>query len=98
MPTTIDGPKAIRALRRADPVLGDLMKVVGPLQLDVKTTTSVFAALSEAVIYQQLNGRAAETIHGRVLAACGADGEGLTAKLVLRRLGSRFAPWMSKLT
>ena len=85
MPTTIDGPKAIRALRRTDPVLGDLMKVVGPLRLDVKTTTSVFAVLSEAIVYQQLNGRAAETIYGRVLAACGAkDGEGLTARLVLR--------------
>jgi 3-methyladenine DNA glycosylase/8-oxoguanine DNA glycosylase len=85
VPTTIDGPKAIRALRRADPVLGDLIKVVGPLRLDVKTTTSVFAVLSEAIVYQQLNGRAAETIYGRVLAACGAkDGEGLTARLVLR--------------
>lgn len=84
MPTTIDGPKAIRALRRADPVLGDLMKVVGPLRLDVKSTTSVFAVLSEAIVYQQLNGRAAETIHARVLAACGADGENLTAKRVLR--------------
>jgi DNA-3-methyladenine glycosylase II len=69
VPTTIDGPKAIRALRRADPVLGDLIKVVGPLRLDVKTTTSVFAVLSEAIVYQQLNGRAAETIYGRVVAA-----------------------------
>ena len=84
MPTTIDGPKAIRALRRADPVLGDLMKVVGPLRLDVKSTTSVFAVLSEAIVYQQLNGRAAETIHARVLAACGADLDGLTARMVLR--------------
>ncbi len=84
MPTTIDGPKATRALRRADPVMGDLMKVVGPLRLDVKSTTSVFAVLSEAIVYQQLNGRAAETIHGRVLAACGTDGDGLTARLVLR--------------
>jgi len=84
VPTTIDGPKAIRALRRADPVLGDLMKVVGPLRLDVKSTTSVFAVLSEAIVYQQLNGRAAETIHARVLAACGADLDGLTARMVLR--------------
>ena len=51
----------------------------------MKSTTSVFAVLSEAIVYQQLNGRAAETIHGRVLAACGAEGgEGLTARLVLR--------------
>ena len=44
----------------------------------------MFAVLSEAIVYQQLNGRAAETIHGRVLAACGANGGELTAKLVLR--------------
>jgi 3-methyladenine DNA glycosylase/8-oxoguanine DNA glycosylase len=65
-------------------VLRDLMKVVGPLRLDVKRTTSIFGVLSEAIVYQQLNGRAAETIHGRVLRACGADGEGLTSKLVLK--------------
>ncbi len=81
---TIDGPRALRSLRRADPVLADLTKLVGRFELDVKQTSSVFAVLSEAIVYQQLNGRAAETIHGRVLVACGADGDGLTAAHILR--------------
>ncbi len=79
----IDGPKAVRALRRTDPVLGGLTKLVGPFALDVKHTSSVFSVLAEAIVYQQLTGRAAETIHGRVLAACAADGDGLTADHVL---------------
>ncbi|HTN81589.1 MAG TPA: hypothetical protein VMK16_18095 [Acidimicrobiales bacterium] len=80
---TIDAPKALRALRRADPVLGDLIKLVGPFDMTVKHSSSVFAVLSEAIVYQQLTGRAAETIHARVVAACGADGDGLTAAHVL---------------
>lgn len=80
---TIDSPKATRALRRADPVLADLMKLVGKFDLQVRHASSVFAVLSEAIVYQQLHGRAAETIHNRVLAATGADGDGLTAAGVL---------------
>ena len=80
---TIDGPRALRSLRRSDPVLARLTKLVGPFELDVKQASSVFAVLSEAIVYQQLNGRAAETIHGRVLAACGVDGDGLTADHIL---------------
>ena len=80
---TIDPAKATRALRHADPVLAGLMKLVGPLDLQVKHTSTVFAVLSEAIVYQQLTGRAAQTIHSRVLAACGADGDGLTPAGVL---------------
>ncbi len=82
-PGTIDAARATRTLRRADPVLANLMKMVGPFALDVRHTSTVFAVLSEAIVYQQLTGRAAETIHNRVLAACGADGDGLTAAHVL---------------
>jgi 3-methyladenine DNA glycosylase/8-oxoguanine DNA glycosylase len=82
-PRRIDTAKATLALRRADSVLGNLMKLVGPFDLQVKHTSTVFAVLSEAIVYQQLTGRAAETIHTRVLAACGADGDGLTAERVL---------------
>src|SRR5262245_54667504 len=85
MPTTrtIDAPKATRALRRTDPVLANLMKLVGRFDLQVRDANSVFAVLSEAIIYQQLHGRAAETIHNRVLTATGADGDGLTAAGIL---------------
>ncbi len=66
-------------------MLARLTKLVGPFALEVSQTRSVFAVLSEAIVYQQLNGRAAETIHGRVLAACGVDGgDGLTADHILQ--------------
>lgn len=79
---TIDAAKATRALRRSDPVLANLMKLVGKFDLQVRDTSTVFAVLSEAIVYQQLNGRAAETIHKRVLAATGAE-DGLTAAGIL---------------
>ncbi|HMK11238.1 MAG TPA: hypothetical protein VK461_06635 [Acidimicrobiales bacterium] len=81
---TVDAPRAVRALRRADPVLGDVIELVGPFDMAVKHSSSVFAVLSEAIVYQQLTARAAETIHARVVAACGADGDGLRADHVLR--------------
>lgn len=45
----------------------------GPLELRPATDGDVFEALSRAIVYQQLSGRAAATIHGR-FAALFADG------------------------
>ena len=58
---------AIRALRQADPKLAALIDRVGPLRLELKEPQSTLASLAEAIVYQQLNGRAAQTIHGRFL-------------------------------
>ena len=58
-------------LRRVDPVLGRIIDAVGPCGLRRQVDEgSPFEALGRAVIYQQLNGRAAATIHARVLALC----------------------------
>ena len=78
----IDGKAAVSALRRADPVLGQLMRVVGPFALDVQRTAGVFQVLSEAIVSQQLSAKAAETIYTRVRATAG-DGP-LTAVSILR--------------
>jgi 3-methyladenine DNA glycosylase/8-oxoguanine DNA glycosylase len=59
---------AARVLARADPALGRLIEKVGPCRLELTSMQSPFAALAEAIVYQQLNGRAAATIHGRFLA------------------------------
>lgn len=80
----IDGARARRALRRADPELAQLMAEVGPFRLKIKTPPSTFAALAEAIVYQQLSGKAASTIFGRLLESCGAAGGRLTPKRVLR--------------
>jgi len=67
-PLPFDAARAQRALRKADPELGALMKRVGPFRLCLKKPQSAFAALGEAIVYQQLTGKAAGTIFRRVLA------------------------------
>ena len=57
---------ACRHLHEADPVLGGLMERVGGCTLRPEPTQSLFAALARAIVYQQLSGRAAATILGRV--------------------------------
>ena len=62
--------RAVRHLRRADPVMAEIIETVGPCRLEVDPRPP-FAALLESIVYQQLTGRAAATIHGRVLKALG---------------------------
>ncbi|MDP2342300.1 MAG: DNA-3-methyladenine glycosylase 2 family protein [Deltaproteobacteria bacterium] len=54
------------ALLRADPVLGRHMEKVGPYALEIEALTSVYEALARSIVYQQLTGKAAATIYGRV--------------------------------
>ncbi|HKB08131.1 MAG TPA: DNA-3-methyladenine glycosylase 2 family protein [Candidatus Polarisedimenticolia bacterium] len=63
-----EGAGAARVLAGADPLLGRLIERVGPCRLELDSIQSPFAALAEAIVYQQLNGRAARIIHGRFLA------------------------------
>ena len=63
-----DPKLALRHLRSADPVLARVIDRVGAFELELKATRSVFGALAEAIVYQQLSGKAAETIFGRVCA------------------------------
>lgn len=59
-------PEVRRALARADPKLGALMKRVGPFRLQLSPLHSPFAALAESIVYQQLHGKAAAAIFARV--------------------------------
>jgi methylated-DNA-[protein]-cysteine S-methyltransferase len=71
---------AIRHLKTADPELARLIGQIGPFRMQLRNTTSLFEALAEAIAYQQLTGKAAATIFGRVCALC-PRGK-LTAKAV----------------
>ncbi|HET9236404.1 MAG TPA: methylated-DNA--[protein]-cysteine S-methyltransferase [Oligoflexus sp.] len=62
---SLDPAQAVDYLKTRDPVLGQLMERVGPCRLQPKHGTSVFAALAEAIVYQQLHGKAAATIFAR---------------------------------
>lgn len=59
--------KALAHLREQDPVLGELIERVGGFALEIRRVESLFEALLRSIIYQQLHGKAAATIHGRVL-------------------------------
>ncbi|MCL4842338.1 MAG: DNA-3-methyladenine glycosylase [Bryobacteraceae bacterium] len=58
---------AIQHLRRSDPVLRDLIDRAGPFAIDYHPP--VFATLARSIVSQQLSGRAAATIWGRLAAA-----------------------------
>jgi 3-methyladenine DNA glycosylase/8-oxoguanine DNA glycosylase len=59
---------AVRHLRTADAGLARVIDAVGPCRLELQTAPSIFGALAEAIVYQQLNGKAAATIFARVQA------------------------------
>jgi methylated-DNA-[protein]-cysteine S-methyltransferase len=79
-----DSTAAIALLRESDPALGRLMDAVGPFRLQLRRTSSVFTALAEAIVYQQLTGKAAATIFARVCALFPRTSGGLVARRVLR--------------
>ena len=58
---------------RGSPRLGDLIARVGPPTLTLRPDETL-PALLRSIVYQQLSGKAAGTIHGRVLDAFSADG------------------------
>jgi DNA-3-methyladenine glycosylase II len=72
----------IEHLSRADPVLGGLMRAVGPCLFEPDSECHPFQALAQAIAHQQLNGTAANTILGRLINSCG-QGVFPTPQLVL---------------
>jgi DNA-3-methyladenine glycosylase II len=63
---------AARILAGQDPVIARLLAETGPPKFG-RPTESHFATLVRAVVYQQLAGRAAAAIHGRLITAMGGD-------------------------
>jgi DNA-3-methyladenine glycosylase II len=62
-----DAVQACLDLSTADPKLGKLIERAGPFTMRVASAQSPFEALVESIIYQQLHGKAAATIHRRLL-------------------------------
>lgn len=60
-------------LAAADPVLGRIIREVGPCNLDKIRRSEYFASLVEAIIYQQLAGSAAAAILARFRKLYAAD-------------------------
>jgi DNA-3-methyladenine glycosylase II len=66
-PPRYDSAAAIRDLAAADPKLGRLIQRAGPFTMRIASAQSPFEALVESIVYQQLHGKAAATIHRRLL-------------------------------
>ena len=58
---------AVAHLRRADPVMSKIIDRVGVCRATPVRGASHFHHLTRAIVYQQLSGKAAATIHRRVL-------------------------------
>jgi len=58
--------EALAHLRKADAKLGALIDRAGPFTLMLDASPSPFESLLESILYQQLHGKAAATIHRRV--------------------------------
>jgi DNA-3-methyladenine glycosylase II len=71
--------KAINHLKKADPVLAAIIERVGPCRMEFGEPT--FHSLAEAILYQQLNGKAAVVIFNRFT---GLAGNPLTPEGILK--------------
>ena len=68
-----DAAEALAHLRARDAKLGALIDRAGEFTLRLDPSPSLFESLLESILYQQLHGKAAATIHGRVRAYFGGD-------------------------
>jgi DNA-3-methyladenine glycosylase II len=68
-----DRDEAVAHLRARDAKLAALIDRVGPFTMQLDQSASPFESLLESILYQQLHGKAAATIHARVRAFFGGD-------------------------
>lgn len=57
---------AVRHLKKSDAALAKLIEKVGPFKMQRDELRDIYGALARSIIYQQLNGKAAATIWGRI--------------------------------
>jgi len=65
--------KAVAHLQGVDPVMEEVISKVGPCTLQLRNAGTHFDALVRSIVYQQLSGKAAATIHARVLGLFNLD-------------------------
>jgi DNA-3-methyladenine glycosylase II len=70
-PLPVECAAAVKRLTEIDPILADVIARVGPCEVVATVKVDLFQALLRSIIYQQLHGKAAAAIHGRVLKVTG---------------------------
>ena len=59
--------KAIRHLKKVDPDLAEVIRRVGPCDLKPDRNRTIYASLVRSIVYQQLTGKVAGIIFGRLI-------------------------------
>ena len=78
-----DPSTAVEHLRNSDATLAHVIDSVGSFRMERAEKPSIFHALAEAIVYQQLTGKAAATIFARLCALFPGARDGLTADQIL---------------
>lgn len=65
---------SVRHLKKVDPVLARVIERVGPCRIQLRDGGTHFQALTRSIVFQQLSGKAAGTIHTRLVALFPAGG------------------------
>jgi DNA-3-methyladenine glycosylase II len=71
--TSLRSRRGVGAFAASDPKLGALIDRAGAFTLRLDPAPSPFESLLESILYQQLHGKAAATIHRRVREYFGGD-------------------------
>ena len=77
--------EAILHLRRSDPILSEIIDRVGEYRIEFRDPD--FGTLVKSIVYQQLSGRVASVIFGRLVAAAGGR---VTPESILKLRPSRM--------
>src|SRR5258708_13398577 len=80
--------KAVTHLKKSDPVMRAIIESVGPCRMEFGPPE--FHSLPEAIVYQQLNGKAAVTIFNRFAPLAG---EPLTPQGIPKLTHDKMRPW-----
>jgi len=78
----LETSKATKALYKNCEFMAATIDLIGKPKIEMTSFQSPFHSLSRAIVYQQLSGKAASTIHGRVMKLFGGASK-FTAKKVL---------------
>ena len=76
---------ALQYLKKSDPVIAGIIGRVGPFTMEYREPT--FDTLVRSIVYQQLSGRAASTIFGRLKAAAAEENITPAGIMRMRKLG-----------
>jgi methylated-DNA-[protein]-cysteine S-methyltransferase len=79
-----DALAALEHLRSADAALARVIDSIGPFRMRLDRADTLFLPLAQAIVYQQLTGKAAATIFARVCALFPRGHEGPTAEQITR--------------